>query len=265
MENVFVSWSGGKDCCLALHRALENGYKVKCLASMMTEKNGRLWPHYLKPEILEKQAEAIGLPLVQHWTDVEHYAEEYKKMLSNLKERDIDGGIFGDVSEGNTQAGEHLKWVDNVCKPAGITPHRLLWHEPRESLILDLLDNGYKVVIIAADRTHIGKKWLGRTLNRELLEEMKKRYEESPTGEVGFYHTFVVDGPTFEKRLEIGETDIVFNEIFWFLDIKEVSLIPKLKITKALKNPPKLEDKNPNARKPNSQHFAPTKHRCKRT
>lgn len=227
MEDVFVSWSGGKDCCLAFHRALKSGYNVKCLASMMTQKNGRLWPHYLKPEILEKQAEAIGLPFIQHWTDVDHYAEEYKRMLAGLKEKGIKGGIFGDVSEGNVQASEHMQWVDNVCKPLGITPHRMLWNEPRESLMKDLLNNGYKAVIIAADRTHIGKDWLGRILDWELLAEMKKRHEESPTGEVGFYHSFVIDGPTFKKRLEIEETDIVFNEIFWFLDIKKAKVVPK--------------------------------------
>ena len=63
MSQVFVSWSGGKDCCLAFYRAMKSGHNVRYLASMMTEHTGRLWPHLLTPHTLEMQAKAMGIPL----------------------------------------------------------------------------------------------------------------------------------------------------------------------------------------------------------
>ncbi|MEW9096970.1 MAG: hypothetical protein AB2417_17990 [Clostridiaceae bacterium] len=35
-KNCFVSWSGGKDSCLALYKAMEQGYNVKKLFTMFS-------------------------------------------------------------------------------------------------------------------------------------------------------------------------------------------------------------------------------------
>ncbi|HEY50826.1 MAG TPA: ATP pyrophosphatase, partial [Dehalococcoidia bacterium] len=37
MNKVFISWSGGKESCLACYRAMANGLKVSYLANMVTE------------------------------------------------------------------------------------------------------------------------------------------------------------------------------------------------------------------------------------
>lgn len=233
MDQVFISWSGGKDCCLACYRAIANGMDVRYLASMITKDTGRLWPHFLSPETLRMQAQAIGFPIVMHLTDVPDYDTEYKKMLQGLKEKGITGGVFGDVNVGNGLARKHLQWVDSVCRPMGITPHRPLWNETRESIITDFIDSGFKAIIIAAD-DKLGKEYLGRDLDRELLWELKRRHELSPTGEVGYYHTFVTDGPLFKERLEILETnqvmrvDRVRRDGIWYLDILKCGLKPKV-------------------------------------
>ena len=227
MEDVFVSWSGGKDCCLACYRAIKSGLNVRCLASMITEHNGRLWPHMLPPEVLDMQAEAMGIPLVQWWSNGVEYNTEYKKMLSRFKEEGITGGVFGDVSVGNAQANEHKQWIENACRPMGITPYLPLWDQSRESLLRDLIDSGFEVIIIAADNELPGKSWLGQRLEEGMLAELKVRHQLSPTGEVGYYHTFVVDGPIFKKRLEIIKAEAVRHYDAWYLDILECRLQSK--------------------------------------
>jgi len=37
MEHAFVSWSGGKDCCLAYYHTVINGLMVRFLVNMVTE------------------------------------------------------------------------------------------------------------------------------------------------------------------------------------------------------------------------------------
>jgi len=221
---VFVSWSGGKDCCLALYRAKQMGLDVKYLASMITEGTGRLWPHWLSPEVLWGQADALGIQMMQEWTNVKNYDSDYQKMILALKEGGVEGAVFGDVNIGNSLARKHRGWVEGVCRATGIKHFLPLWQDDRETLIREFIEAGFKAVIIAADNGPLGKEWLGRELDKETLAEFKRRHQESPTGEVGYYHTFVIDGPIFKKRLEILDTDVIFEEPFWFLNITGVTL-----------------------------------------
>jgi len=145
-------------------------------------------------------------------------------MLGKLKEQGINIGVFGDVSIGNRFAKTHLNWVEGVCQKAGIKPCLPLWDEERESIIRSIIDLGFEAIIIVADNHRLGKEWLGRKINHSLLDELKKRYQESPTGKVGLYHTFIVDGPIFKKRLEITEADKVMVDGMWYLDIEEANL-----------------------------------------
>ena len=233
-SQVFVSWSGGKDCCLACYRAMKSGLDVRYLASIITKRTGRLWPHLLSPETLEMQAKAMGIPLVQWWTNVADYNAEYKKMLLGFKEEGITGGVFGDVNVGNGQGSEHKQWIESVCRPVGITPHLPLWDEGRESLLKELIDAGFEIIIIAADDKLLGKSWLGQKMDTGMLSEFKVRHQLSPTGEVGYYHTLVVDGPIFKKRLQILKTADVYaprairaglkHDGVWYLDILECGL-----------------------------------------
>ena len=226
-RDVFVSWSGGKDCCLSLYRAMKQGLNVRYLTSIVTEDTGRIWPHMMRPEVIEAQAEAIGIPFIKWWTTVPEYEERYKEMLSMLKEKGITGGVFGDVSIGNDLAERHRKWVDSVCRPLGVDYYLPLWNEDRETMLNDLIDKGFKAVIIAADEINLGSDWLGLELDNKLLAELKNRHDNSPDGEVGAYHTLVVDGPVFKKRVEITKSDKVLYRGIWYLDIRECRLLDK--------------------------------------
>lgn len=246
MEHVFVSWSGGKDCCFACYKAIANCQKVDYLASVITGDTGRLWPHYLSPEVLSMQAEAMQIPMLQWRTTLPDYDAEYKNMLLTLKQNGITGGVFGDVSNGNGLHVGHRQWIDGVCQSAGITPYLPLWNQGRETLMSEFIAAGFEAIIIAADNKQLGKKWLGRKLDKDLLSELKRRYELSPTGEVGYYHTLVLDGPLFTKRLEILKANKVMDKVIrkkiygvpsdytwyediWYLDILKCGLKPKVK------------------------------------
>ncbi|APV45306.1 hypothetical protein Dform_01992 [Dehalogenimonas formicexedens] len=236
--DVFVSWSGGKDCSLSLFRALNIGHNVRCVASMFTREVGRLYPHHLTLKVVEQQAEAIDIPLTANWTDGAGYTTNYIKMLQNFRKDGITGAVFGDVSLGNPDALEHRMWIERVCRAADMEPILPLWDEDRESIINDLIDSGFVSLIIAADNSKLGRSWLGRTLDRDLLDELKSLYVTSTDGKVGLYHTLTVDGPIFKKRLALGQQKVVFKECglydgkptvspFWYLEIDNCSLIDK--------------------------------------
>jgi diphthine-ammonia ligase len=236
-EKVFVSWSGGKDSSLACYRAIQSGLDVRYLASMLTTNTGRLFPHFVTAEVLRGQAEAIGIPLFEQWMEIpltvshdirlNEYDTKYSEMLSQLKAQGITGGVFGDVSRGNKFAQMHWNRVEDFCRPVGMKPYRPLWDQDREQMIRSVIDLGFKPVIIVAD-AEMGPEMLGKVLTHDILDQLKARYENLPDEAARiYYHTFVVDGPIFKKRLEITESVKVIAGGISYLDIKGFRLAPR--------------------------------------
>ena len=63
-ERVVFSWSGGKDSALALHEIRRSGrYEVVALLTTVAEQYKRISHHGVREELLDMQAEAVGLPL----------------------------------------------------------------------------------------------------------------------------------------------------------------------------------------------------------
>lgn len=237
MSDVVVSWSGGKDCTLACYRAIQNGLEVRYLASIINKDTGKLWPHMLTPKVLGLQAEAMGIPFLQWKATAEGYSEDYRQMLCRLKEQGIGGAVFGDVRVGNESAKQHLGWIKSVCEPTGIKYYLPLWEDDREALLSELINLGFEVRILAVDSVELGEGWLGRRLDKEMLNELKLRHKLSPNGGVGYYHTFVTDGPIFKYRLKIGKWEKMFDDRakfggmgVWYMDIKECSLENKREV-----------------------------------
>jgi len=217
MSQVFTSWSGGKDCCLACYRASVSGLEVRYLANMVSEDGKRSWSHGLSSELLQVQSRAIGIPLVQRQTTGENYETEFKAMLRGFREEGIDGGVFGDID-----FNEHREWIERVCRYADIVPHLPLWGQKQDKILRDFVDLGFEAVVVAAKADLFGEEVLGRKLDLDFikhLKELEKTKEITPCGEAGEYHTFVIDGPLFKRRVEILETNKVSREGRWFLEI----------------------------------------------
>jgi diphthine-ammonia ligase len=225
LRKVFVSWSGGKESSLACYRARKAGLEVSYLANMVTEDGTRSRTHGLSARILKVQARAMGMPLVQRPATWQSYEAEFKKIVGEFKQEGIEGGVFGDID-----LEEHREWVERVCREAGITAHEPLWGESQDEILKDFINSGFRAVIVAIRADILGEEWLGRSIDMNFYTEIKelgKAQNITPCGEVGEYHTLVVDGPLFQKRLEITEARKVFRDKHWFLEIMGARLKAK--------------------------------------
>jgi uncharacterized protein (TIGR00290 family) len=219
LSKVFASWSGGKDCCLACYRAINQGLQVCYLANMMAEDGQRSRTHGLSAHVLQLQAQAIGIPLVQRPTTWGGFEAAFKENIRALRQEGIEGGVFGDID-----LNEHREWVERVCQEAGITAHLPLWGERQEDLLRDFVNSGFEAVVVATRADLLGEEWLGRRIDQDFIEQIRAQAgmkDITPSGEAGEYHTLVIDGPLFQKRLEIRENGKTLREKHWLLKISE--------------------------------------------
>ncbi len=222
MDNLAVvsSWSGGKDSCLACYRAMQQGYKVKYLVNFISRESQRGCFHGIEQKLLQLQAELIGIPLVQKevTADMKEYEKEFKAAVSELKDTGIEGMVFGDI-----YLDEHKDWVERVCQDIGITSIEPLWNNSPAVLLEEFISLGFKAIVVSAQADKFSQDFVGREVNKELLQELQAR-NICPCGENGEFHTLVVDGPIFKRKIEILESEPVLKEGFWkywFLDIKK--------------------------------------------
>jgi len=220
MYPAFASWSGGKDCCLALNTAKFEGIDVRYLFNMVSEDGQRSRSHGIRAAVIKQQAEALGIPILQQPTTDDAYEEVFIKALKGFKQEGIEMGIFGDID-----FEPHREWIERVCKPADITPYLPLWQADQLQLVEEFITTGYKAIVIAVRADLMGKEFLGRTLDYTLIADIAALNKDiTPCGEAGEFHTLVIDGPIFEKRLELTKTEIVTRMEHHFLEILATEL-----------------------------------------
>lgn len=210
---VFSSWSGGKDCALAMYRAISQGHEVLNLLNFISEDGNRSRSHGIKASVLALQAQAIGVPIIQVKTSWEDYEDNFKNVVRELKDKGIEGGVFGDMD-----LEEHRQWVERVCGEVGVKPLLPLWSMKSDELIEEFLRLKFKAIVIA---TRLEKDFVGKVVDEALV----KRIGElgcHPSGENGEYHTFVIEGPIFKRTLNItgGETKARDGVWFWEVSTK---------------------------------------------
>ncbi len=204
-----ASWSGGKDSCLALYKALKDGYEVKKLINFISRDLNRCCFHGVTPDIIKLQGELIGIPVLQPKVtdDMENYEREFKEGAKAVK--GIDSMIFGDI-----YLQEHLDWIVRVCKDMNISPVEPLWGLEAETIAKEFVELGFKTIIISAQAGKIGKEFVGREFDKKMIEEFKK-LGVCPCGENGEFHTLVIDGPLFKRPIKIKKAETLFNKGFW--------------------------------------------------
>ncbi len=220
MEKAFVSWSGGKDCCQAAYLAIRQGYQIQYLLNMINPVSERSCSHGISARWIKLQSEAMGIPLLQPTTNGSDYEAVFVKTLTDIRQQGITTGIFGDID-----FLPHLEWVDNISRKAGIQAVLPLWGGDQAKIAQNFIDLGFKSVVIATRADLLGEEWLGRTVDHQFLRDIANLNPSiTPCGEAGEFHSLVIDGPLFQKRIEILEAKRERRLDHWFYDIQKCEL-----------------------------------------
>lgn len=197
MKKVALSFSGGKDSCLALYHLMKEGLEVVTLFTTVWKESQETMAHGEKLHRIEKQAEQLGIPVTFIETTFTSYKKDFVKKLKALKaDLHIDTVAFGDIYlEG------HREWGVNVAAEAGLTAYYPLWTE-RENVVAMLenfVDLGFKAEIIKVAEEKVSPQWVSHLLDDSFIQYVLQIENICPMGESGEYHTFVYDGPIFHQ------------------------------------------------------------------
>ena len=220
---VAVSWSGGMESVLSLHRALNEGYDVEYLVAFVAE----TWPANCHPvPIMELQSKSIGIPLLKLPVQ-EPFEKTYHEACAKLVEMGIEGIVTGDIYVVDDL---HGRWMDKVTKGLDLTVIMLLWEEDTSKVLAEEVSSGFKSVFTCLGKEWFTEEWSGRELNKDSVNDLKALAKEKgmdPCGENGEYHTMTIDGPIFNEKIEIGKFSKKQTDTRLYIEISEFCLKPK--------------------------------------
>jgi uncharacterized protein (TIGR00290 family) len=189
-ETAFCSFSGGKDSCLALWRARQEGLDVRTLLVMMNESGERSRSHGLPRALLQRQADALGARLVTGAAGWRDYEASFLVLLRELRAEGHEVGVFGDID-----LVPHREWEEKVCAATGLRAHLPLWQEARADLAREVHALGFRAVVVCVDSRFLEDSFAGREYDEQFLADLPPGVDLC--GENGEFHTFVYDGPGF--------------------------------------------------------------------
>jgi uncharacterized protein (TIGR00290 family) len=206
MEKVLISWSGGKDCALALHDILSSGeYEVAGLLTTVTGDQDRINMHDTRCSLLEKQAKSLGFPwekvAISSHTSPADYEPSLVQALTKHKEAGATSVVFGDIFREDLKKYRELNLAR--LKMKGIFP---LWKRDNFQIMESLITLGFKAIIVSINTNALDRRFVGRMIDWKFMFDFPKTADVC--GEHGEYHTFVYDGPIFKQAIpyKVGKT-----------------------------------------------------------
>ena len=213
MPQAAVSWSGGKDACLALHRARAE-FSVSCAVTMMDETGRRSRSHGLRRDVMQAQIDALGLRWITRDCTWDGYENSFVDALGEARRHGVTHLVCGDILYP-----EHRAWVEKVSAAAGITAVEPLYGSTTLDVYREFLAMGGAARIVAIDAAKLDSDWLFRPLDESLPAACAARGVD-PCGENGEFHTVVTDCPAFSAPLALEAGERVLRRGYWAVDVR---------------------------------------------
>lgn len=207
---AFFNWSGGKDSALAFYHAQKDrAYSIEKLLTNINGKHRRISMHGVREELVDRQAESIGLPLQKIILPEEPSMQEYElRMRETMEEfykEHFTHAFFGDIFLEDLK-----KYREEKLAKACITPVFPLWKRNTVELMHEFIDLGFQSILVCTKAEVLPQEFAGRIIDKYFLKDLPKNVDAC--GENGEYHSFVFNGPIFKNPIAIKTGEKVFRE-----------------------------------------------------
>lgn len=210
MKKALFNWSSGKDSALALYKIQQNPeFEINCLLTSVNQQFQRISMHGVRVELLEQQAESIGIPLkimqIPEMPTMEVYENVMQKTLEKLKEKGITHSVFGDIFLEDLR-----KYREDKLATMGFEGVFPIWKIPTHDLIQEFISLGFKTIVVCVNEKYLDKSFVGRIIDQQFIDDLPENVDVC--GENGEFHTFSFDGPIFNKPIDFEIGEIVYRK-----------------------------------------------------
>jgi uncharacterized protein (TIGR00290 family) len=218
LNKVAVSWSGGKDSMLMFHQLVTKKIPIYKLFTTIDRKTNRTISHHIRRELLFSQVHSLGFPLEDIFLPSHPTNEQYENVMNqfytNLEKENVDQIAFGDLFLQDIRTYREKTFIERKISP--IFP---IWGMNSSQLANELIQLGYRAVIVAINSEVLSTKLLGMDYDKDFLRSLPAGCDVC--GENGEFHTFVYDGPLFQKPITFRKGEIYQDGSYYWMDLYE--------------------------------------------
>ena len=212
-----MSWSSGKDSAFALYEARRVGeVEVVGLLTTVTSEFGRVSMHGVRESLLDRQAEALGLPCwkvpIPSPCSNEMYERVMARVLGEVAHLGVARVVFGDLFLEDLR-----RYREAKLREIGMSAVFPLWMRDTTVLARDMIHAGLRATVTCIDPQKLDRSFVGRTFDADFLNAVHGKVD--PCGENGEFHTFASAGPMFSKPVDVVVGAVVERDGFVFADV----------------------------------------------
>ncbi len=217
-----MSWSGGKDSCMALHELRVLGeYEVAVLLTTITSEQDRISMHGVRRELLHAQADALAVPLREIFIPASCSNEDYERVMGEalgaLKAEGLETVAFGDLYLADIRA-----YRDRLMASNNMRALYPVWGRETSEFVRQFIGDGFRAVTTCVDLAALDESHAGRLIDEAFLAKLPEGVD--PCGENGEFHSFVFDGPAFRRPIPFQVGERVTRGSLCFCDLEPSSL-----------------------------------------
>jgi uncharacterized protein (TIGR00290 family) len=220
---TLVSWSSGKDSAWMMHvLRRQPGFEIGALLTTINEPAQRVAMHAVRVELLEAQADALGLPL---------WKIPLPSPCSNeVYERTMEAAVARAVAEGFTHMAFADLFLEDIRRyreeklaASGLTPIFPLFGDASATpaLAREMIAGGLAARLTCVNPKVLDRRFAGREFDAALLADLPPSID--PCGERGEFHTFAYRGPMFSRPIPIETGITIERDGFVFTDLQLVN------------------------------------------
>ncbi len=218
-QPILLAWSGGKDCLLALAALrADPQWRVVALLTTINRSHARIAMHGVRTTVLQAQAAALGLPLVEVGMDWPGsnaaYEAAHARALAEARARwpGLRHCAFGDLFLEDVRAYRETQLARDGWQ--AVFP---LWGSDTTATAQRFIAAGHRAKLCCVDTTQLDARFCGRDYDAALLAELPA--DVDPCGERGEFHTLSYAGPLFATPLALTRGESVLRDArFQFTD-----------------------------------------------